>query len=217
MIFHNTMLVLLVCYIIAAIFANIFSCNPAALNFRLSVLGQSKSPPKCVDNNHVTLPLSILHIVFDFALLSVPIIVLYQMQMSVPKKIRICILFSVGAISCIGSLVRQHQQMIKHLDMTCKSCGCPCSPRKSSQPDPFGQISTPMSRNGSSSTCSSPSLPHPSPSLTPSYHHTGEAGPTAISPLLPPSAPVTLLGTDMSEHRSSWTRPQRSTSRTSTR
>lgn len=104
----------------AAIFANIFSCNPPALDFRLSVLGASKVPHKCVNNNTVTLPLSVLHIVFDFALLSVPLVVLYRVQMSLSKKIRMCILFSVGAISCIGSIMRQSIQSVKHPDMTCK-------------------------------------------------------------------------------------------------
>ena len=120
MIAHNTFLILLVGYIIAAPIAISFTCNPPVLLFRLQTLGRTTDQRDCFNQNNVTIALSALHTAFDFALLTVPIVVLFKMQMDLSRKIRLCILFSVGSLSCIGAVMRNIVQSSKQQDITCK-------------------------------------------------------------------------------------------------
>lgn len=121
MIAHNVFLCLLVVYIITAFFLNLFTCVPALSQYGLIRYGALASAPKCMDANAIGISLSIIHIAFDFMLLSVPLIVLWKIKMSVAKKARIGFLFSVGAISCIGSVMRQFSQFHYSADLTCLS------------------------------------------------------------------------------------------------
>jgi len=125
MMVHNIFLVLIVSYVITSIFLDIFSCNPPILDMRLSRLGESQKPRHCLSTNAVVIPLSVIHVVFDFALLSIPIIILCKMQMSLSKKIRISFLFAVGAISCLGAVMRLVYFNRKHIDLTCTCLCCP--------------------------------------------------------------------------------------------
>ena len=74
-----------------------------------------------MNGNTVGIALSIVHIAFDFVLLSVPLIVLWKIKMSAAKKLRVSFLFSVGAISCVGSVMRQIAQYRVFADTTCQS------------------------------------------------------------------------------------------------
>ena len=110
MIAHYSFLAVITGFLIAAIFTSIFRCTgPVEATFSVITLG--KNPPterKCLDQNKLGYGLAIVHSALDFALLTVPIIVLYQMKrISIGKKIRLGFLFAVGAISCIGSVMRQ--------------------------------------------------------------------------------------------------------------
>ena len=120
MIAHNTFLVLLVGYIVAAPVAIAFSCNPPVLLFRLETLGRTTGQRRCFNQNKALIPLSALHTAFDFALLAVPLVVLFKMQMDISRKIRLCVLFSVGSLSCIGAVMRCLMQSSKQPDITCK-------------------------------------------------------------------------------------------------
>ena len=120
--FHTVFFVLLICYIVAALFVNLFRCRPPAAHYSLIAAGQPSTIPHCLSERAISLPLSVVHIIFDFALLSVPIIVLIKVQMSFAKKVRLMFLFSVGSVSCIGSVMRQISSDKSVLDITCTSC-----------------------------------------------------------------------------------------------
>ena len=108
MVAHYVFLALIVGFIITALFTEIFQCTgPVDLKFSLIALGRHPTGHKCLDGNELGYGLAIIHSTFDFALLTVPLIVLYQMRMSTGKKIRLGFLFSIGALSCIGSVMRQ--------------------------------------------------------------------------------------------------------------
>ena len=79
-----------------------------------------------MNGNSVGIALSVVHIALDFALLSVPLIVLWKIKMSTAKKLRIGFLFSVGAVSCIGSVMRQLTQYHRSADFTCQRLQKPC-------------------------------------------------------------------------------------------
>ena len=117
---HYTFLFLLVCYIIISLCTNLFGCSPAVSLYNLEAIGKVQKPIKCFDPNTLGIALSTVHVVFDFALLSVPMIVLYKIKMSLEKKIRLGFLFSVGTMSCVGSALRQHYQVQKSADFMCK-------------------------------------------------------------------------------------------------
>lgn len=118
MVAHNVFLIILVIYLLVGLFLNTLSCTPAGVQFSLIRFGSEKEAPHCLDQKSFTVPLSVLHIVFDFALLSVPLIVLSKVQMSLAKKLRIGFLFSVGSISCIGSVMRHVIQSRSNPDLT---------------------------------------------------------------------------------------------------
>ena len=121
MVIHNILLILLVSYVLVAMFLSLFQCRPALVNYDLIKTGKLSHPLVCLDTNSLGIGLSVVHIVFDFVLLSVPIIVLVKVKMDLATKIRIGFLFSVGSISCIGSIMRQKLQTMEGLDASCKS------------------------------------------------------------------------------------------------
>ncbi|KAL9039081.1 MAG: hypothetical protein Q9214_005022 [Letrouitia sp. 1 TL-2023] len=58
-----------------------------------------------------------VHIALEWTLLAVPLIVLYKLEkMSLSKKIRIGMLFSIGLVACIGSAMRQYMQNHSYKD-----------------------------------------------------------------------------------------------------
>ncbi|MCJ1465364.1 hypothetical protein MMC07_003982 [Pseudocyphellaria aurata] len=103
---HNVFLVLVVSYTILALFINIFQCKPAGSQYDLIEFGRIVNPTKCLDEKILNNFFIICHVIFDFALLSVPLIVLYKIKMNTSRKIRIGFLFSIGSISCLGSAMR---------------------------------------------------------------------------------------------------------------
>ncbi|KAL9007933.1 MAG: hypothetical protein Q9173_006892 [Seirophora scorigena] len=63
-------------------------------------------------------PLSILHILMDFCLLAVPILVLWRIQLARNTKIRLYILFSIGALCCFAAVMREVSQEQLKSDFT---------------------------------------------------------------------------------------------------
>ena len=108
MIAHYVFLALVVGFMITALFSELFQCTgPVALKFSALAKGRHATPSKCLNGNKLGYGLAIIHSTFDFALLTVPLIVLYRMQLSTGTKIRLAFLFSIGSVSCIGSVMRQ--------------------------------------------------------------------------------------------------------------
>ena len=115
---HNVFLFLVISYTIIAIFATSLQCTPYGTQFSLIRIGQVSV--KCIDGKRLLDSLLIIHVVFDFALLSVPLLVLYKIRMNVSRKIRLAFLFSVGSISCVGSAVRLTLRTASNPDRICE-------------------------------------------------------------------------------------------------
>ncbi|KAL9613015.1 MAG: hypothetical protein Q9167_002405 [Letrouitia subvulpina] len=93
---HYTFLIILVGYIIAIIFAATFICSPYTAP-GVSTSGKPEKAPKC--RNFQTF--------------------LYRLQhVSASRKLRIGFLFSFGAVSCIGAVMRQVVQGTRRHDQT---------------------------------------------------------------------------------------------------
>ena len=118
MIAHNIFLVLLVGYMLSSTFTVTFACSHPFVGMGLVKVGHLSEPQKCINENTMGTALSALHSAFDFALLTVPLITLYQLQMSLPKKMRLMFLFSIGSVSCIGAVMRQVIQKQAAPDIT---------------------------------------------------------------------------------------------------
>lgn len=121
MIAHWTFFALLVAYTLAAFFMNVFQCSPPRANFDSVAAGKLSTAPKCMTESDLGTSLSSIHVAMDFCLLTVPIIVLWRVQMDWRKKLRLYIIFSFGAMSCIGSVLRQLAQARLQKDPFCTS------------------------------------------------------------------------------------------------
>jgi hypothetical protein len=116
---HWTFFSLLVAYTLTALFMNVFQCNPPKANFDSIATGKLSSAPKCITENQLGSTLSSMHVVMDFCLLAVPIIVLWKIQMDWLLKAQFFFVFGVGAMSCIGSVLRQVAQAKLKKDPLC--------------------------------------------------------------------------------------------------
>lgn len=77
--------------------------------------GLQAKPAKCWSTELLANSLSVIHVVMDFILLATPMVILWKVQLSKAKKIRLYVVFSVGALSCVASIIRQLAQ--KHINM----------------------------------------------------------------------------------------------------
>lgn len=91
-------------YTFAALFLNIFKCNPQYASFNLLRIAESGKVPKCLPVNSMNSILR-LNLALDFTALAIPVIVLWKVQLSWKKKARIFGLLSIGLIACIASVM----------------------------------------------------------------------------------------------------------------
>lgn len=120
---HWTYLALLMSILPICVFLNIFTCLPVATSFTLQAIAKVPDPRtiKCLNLNSVSLATRILHIITDWLLLPVPIIIIWRLQMPVSRKIRLMLVFCVGVISSIASVMRNILISRATLDLTCTS------------------------------------------------------------------------------------------------
>lgn len=113
---NNVFLALLCVYLVVFLFWDSFRCVPATANFSLITAGKLDQPLRCISINPGSAFRVYSQFAFDFCLLCTPAIILWKVQMSVAKKLRIFATFSIGGVSCIGSVMTLVAQ--DHLDTT---------------------------------------------------------------------------------------------------
>ena len=91
-------------YTFAALFLNVFKCNPQYASFNLLRIAEFGMVPKCLSVNSMNSILR-LNLALDFTALAIPVIVLWKVQLSWKKKARIFGLLSIGLIACIASVM----------------------------------------------------------------------------------------------------------------
>ena len=118
------MLGIVVACFILALFSTIFECAPVKAHYNLHALGSTLlENPKllhCVDSTKLELANRWLHVITDLMLLSVPLIILYRLQMPTHKKLSIGFLFCFGIVCCVASIVRNYVWAHPSEDFTCK-------------------------------------------------------------------------------------------------
>ena len=117
---HWTFFGIVVAFILCAIFLVTFQCSPVLAAWDTIGTAQLEKPPKCMADLAYTNPLSFAHIVMDFCLLAVPLVVLWKVQVPQAIKTRLYILFSIGALCCFAAIMRQVSQAQLKVDPTCK-------------------------------------------------------------------------------------------------
>lgn len=103
---HWTFFGLLIAFTITAFFLNVFQTVPASANFDYIAAGKLHKVPKYLSDFDLALSLGIVHAFMDFCLLAVPIIVVWKVQMTWLIKSRFLVVFAIGFITCISSILR---------------------------------------------------------------------------------------------------------------
>jgi len=91
-------------YTLAALFLNVFKCNPQYASYNLLRIADYGKVPKCLSVNHMNSILR-LNLALDFTALAIPVIVIWKVQLSWKKKARIFALLSIGLVACIASVM----------------------------------------------------------------------------------------------------------------
>ncbi|KAL4891144.1 hypothetical protein BDV59DRAFT_194593 [Aspergillus ambiguus] len=88
---------------LASFFAQVFSCNPISY-YWLSWDGQHRG--KCVSHNALLLAHAIINIILDVVVIGLPMPTLLKLRMSLEKRIGMCLMFAVGIVVTIISILR---------------------------------------------------------------------------------------------------------------
>ncbi|KAL8880640.1 MAG: hypothetical protein Q9192_007976 [Flavoplaca navasiana] len=107
---HWSFFGILVVFILCTIFLAAFQCNPPMGAWNVMATGHLEKAPTCIPDNDISFPLSVIHILLDFCLLAVPILVLWKVQLPWSTKIRLYILFAAGALTCFAAVMRRVSQ-----------------------------------------------------------------------------------------------------------
>ncbi|KAJ1329836.1 hypothetical protein MN608_06572 [Microdochium nivale] len=105
-IFLDILLATIIAYVALAVLWNLFTCNPIKAYGDLAARGRPE-PPVCIDYNLQGRVLATVHVVQGVILLSVPIIFLWKVRMSLAKKVRLYIIWIVGAVAIAGGIARE--------------------------------------------------------------------------------------------------------------
>ncbi|KAI4717428.1 hypothetical protein E4T48_06380 [Aureobasidium sp. EXF-10727] len=115
---NDIFLFLLISYTLLALFWSCFQCSPAPAMWDKIYSGKLVQPAKCWSTLVVANTLSVIHVVMDFVLLLTPIVVLWKVQLNKKTKIRLFIVFSMGSLSCVASVLRELAQKSISKDIT---------------------------------------------------------------------------------------------------
>lgn len=99
---------------------NAFQCQPVAAEYSFKAIAQVADARtiKCLDSDKISLATRSLHIITDWLLIPVPLIIIWRMQMQLSKKLRLMSVFVVGLISSIASMMRNVFIVAPTLDVT---------------------------------------------------------------------------------------------------
>lgn len=119
---HYTLLISTTLYCIGTLLLMLSTCLPTGIFFNIRRLGRLHDGLVCIDQSKGLAVLSAVHVVTDFALLGIPVVLLWKVQIGWVKKVRIGLAGIFGLGSCVCALLRTVTQYIRTTpDPTCKS------------------------------------------------------------------------------------------------
>ncbi|KAF7714954.1 Uncharacterized protein PECH_007797 [Penicillium ucsense] len=95
-----TLLIIISCYMIAALFASIFQCTPVARAWDKSIAGH------CIDITTNWYANAGFSIATDIMILALPMYPIYHSKMAVRRKIALMMVFAFGAFVAVTSILR---------------------------------------------------------------------------------------------------------------
>ncbi|KAF3933723.1 hypothetical protein ABW19_dt0204669 [Dactylella cylindrospora] len=105
-------------YFFAAVMTFIFQCNP--VHAALSLEERIYDTPKCIPLGPLFYSFGIVHIFLDFALLTLPVKVVWKLNIPRRKKATTMMMFVMGALACFCPIMRMVtlDELLKGYDMT---------------------------------------------------------------------------------------------------
>jgi hypothetical protein len=102
---------------LSAFFASVFMCVPVSANWDLTVKN-----PVCINYDAVTLAIGILNVLIDFTMLGLPIPLLWDLRMSIRRRVFLILALGAGSIACVVSIVRltYAKDMLSSSDASCE-------------------------------------------------------------------------------------------------
>lgn len=118
---HRTCFIVVLAWLLTALFGTVMFCKPYGTIMDFIAMGKAVPHVKCNGNNkNIALALQILHVLLDFVLLAIPIIILIRLKMSWQRKMQCIIPLTVGTLSAVGASKRTYDQYHPHPDISCK-------------------------------------------------------------------------------------------------
>ncbi|KAE9367684.1 hypothetical protein N431DRAFT_471089 [Stipitochalara longipes BDJ] len=108
--FQQRLPILALCLRQTCAFVEHLQCDPPYTGWNAIRTAQRGKPFHCTSDTIVGSALSVIHVVMDFGLLSVPLIVLWKIRMDLLTKLRLYFVFSIASVSVVGSILRQTEQ-----------------------------------------------------------------------------------------------------------
>ncbi|KAI4274582.1 MAG: hypothetical protein L6R38_006053 [Xanthoria sp. 2 TBL-2021] len=116
---HRTCFVVVLAWLLTALFGIAMSCKPNAAVANYIAAGKAGPHLKCNSNNPgIGLSLQILHALLDWILLAVPIIILVRLKMAWQKKVQCIFPLAIGTSSAVGASKRIYDHYHPHPDIT---------------------------------------------------------------------------------------------------
>ena len=119
---HWTYLSVLFCLLPVTVLLNVFACIPIPAYYTLQGIANVKDPRtiRCISQDGLGYATRALHIITDWFLLPVPLIIIWRLQMPWSRKIRLMAVFCIGFISSVASIMRNVLTERLGSDITCK-------------------------------------------------------------------------------------------------
>ncbi|KAI0898723.1 hypothetical protein F4806DRAFT_312553 [Annulohypoxylon nitens] len=111
------LITMLTCWVIGVTIAHGLECTPIAKSWDVSL------PGHCLDTVSLYMIGSISDVVMDFLILILPLPAIARLQMPMSRKIELVIIFALGGLTCVLSLVRflgAKKVIYDKEDITCK-------------------------------------------------------------------------------------------------
>ncbi|KAI1342663.1 hypothetical protein F5Y15DRAFT_430018 [Xylariaceae sp. FL0016] len=89
---------------LALFFGGVFACVPIRLSW--SIAGNDATDGRCINQPLFMLITSAINIAFDLLVFAIPVPLTRRLQVPRPQRIALMVVFTVGAIACLASIMR---------------------------------------------------------------------------------------------------------------
>ncbi|TLD25313.1 hypothetical protein PspLS_05856 [Pyricularia sp. CBS 133598] len=102
----DVFLATVVVHMAASVLVNCFRCDPPRAAWDMEYGGSLETPARCHQFYRIFMSLHSIHVAQSMTLLMAPVVILWKVQMDTAKKIRLFVIWVVGALSVLGGLLQ---------------------------------------------------------------------------------------------------------------